>query len=81
MTTNSPVREYRQKLGLTQADLARELDKNSRFTVTRQDIYKMETGNTTPKSRQLEIESLKFLAKRKEEVENAIDILSVKSGE
>ena len=71
----SPVRDYRISLGLTQAELARELDKKSHFSVTRQDINKMELGSSTPKSRQLEMDSLKFLATKKEEIDKALNIL------
>ena len=75
MTSTTPVRDIRIELGFTQADLARELQKKSRFMVTRQDINKMELGEQTPKLRQLEIEALKFLATQKQELNAAIEIL------
>lgn len=75
MTSITPVRDVRLDLGWTQVDLARELQKKTRFTVTRQDVNKMEAGANTPKCRQLEIEALKILAERKQELNNAMEIL------
>ena len=75
MTSTSPVRDVRLDLGLTQVDLARELQKETRFTVTRQDVNKMEAGANTPKCRQLEIEALKILARQKQELNDAMNVL------
>lgn len=75
MTSTTPVRDIRMEMGITQADLARALQKQSRWRVTRQDINLMEAGKKTPKCRQLEIEALKYLAAQKQTLNDAIKIL------